>query len=188
MSDIKANQFSSIEQMRADFERRSQRSISMPLAGMLVWLFIAVFGFFLESKLAIYVLLFSSGAIFPLALLIAKFRQEDLMSRTNPLSALMGYCVLMVNLLWAVHIPLLFNEPKLLPLSLAIALGLHWVVYSWIVQHPLGIIHAVLRTLMALSAFFLFPENSLSAIALAVVFAYMISLWMMLRREIVWKA
>lgn len=42
----------------------------------------------------------------------------------------------MVNLLWAVHIPLFIYVPEFVPLSLGISLGLHSIIYSWIVQHP----------------------------------------------------
>ena len=56
-------------------------------------------------------MLFGTGMIFPLALLIAKLRGETLTDRVNPLSRLMGMSVLMVNLLWAVHLPLLMGAP-----------------------------------------------------------------------------
>ncbi|WP_376712343.1 DUF7010 family protein, partial [Acinetobacter baumannii] len=54
---------------------------------------------------------------------IAKLRGERLLESTNPLAKLMGVCVMMVNLLWALHIPLLLQAPQFIPLSLGIALG-----------------------------------------------------------------
>ena len=92
------------------------------------------------------VMLFGTGLISPIALLIGKLRHENLTDRSNPLSRLMGMSVLMVNLLWAVHLPLFFGARQFFPLSLGIALGIHWIVYSWIIQHPVGLIHALLRT------------------------------------------
>jgi len=44
-------------------------------------------------------MLFGTGLIFPVALLIGKLRGETLMDRSNPPSRLMGMSVLMVNLL-----------------------------------------------------------------------------------------
>lgn len=65
---------------------------------------------------------------------------------------------LMVSLLWAVHITLLFAAPSFIPLTLGIRLGLHWVIFSWIIDHPVGIIHAVVRTALVTAAWRLLPD------------------------------
>ncbi|SJN27417.1 hypothetical protein CZ797_04970 [Pseudoalteromonas sp. JB197] len=155
----------------------------MPIAGACVWLAIAIISTQFDERTGVLILLFGSGAIFPLALAIARVRGEALISSDNPLAKLMGLCVLMVNLLWAVHIPLFLYAPTFVPLSLGVGLGLHWVVWSWIVQHPLGIVHAVLRTILVAVAWFTFPENRLLAIGLVIVFVYGISIWQMLTRS-----
>ena len=177
-------EYLTLERYRKDFEVATNRSISMPLSGAFIWLLVGLISLKVDFNTSIYLLLFSTGAIFPVALLIAKFRKEVLISSTNPLSTLMGLCVLMVNLLWAVHLPLVFTAPEFVPLSLAVALGLHWVIYSWIINHPLGIIHAVLRTLLAVGAWYLFPEMRIFAVSAAVVIAYLISILQMLTRKI----
>jgi hypothetical protein len=173
-----------LEEYRRDFDASARGSVSMPIAGALVWLVIALISARLDERSGVLVLLFATGAIFPLALLIARVRGEILMSSENPLAKLMGLCVLMVNLLWAVHIPLFLHAPTFVPLSLGIGLGLHWVVWSWIVQHPAGIIHAVLRTVLVLVAWSIFPEQRLFAVGLAIVFVYGISVWQMLVRPL----
>lgn len=133
-------------ELRSNYERETNRSLSMPLAGALVWLVIAARGYVLPENQATVVMLFGTGLIFPISLLIGKLRHENLTDRSNPLSRLMGMSVLMVNLLWAVHLSLLFGARQFFPLSLGIALGIHWIVYSWIIQHPVGLIHALLRS------------------------------------------
>lgn len=173
-----------LEELRRDFEASANRSVSMPIAGACVWLVIALLSIPLDERLSVLVLLFGSGMIFPVALLIAKSRGENIVSSDNPLAKLMGLCVLMVNLLWAVHIPLFLYAPTFVPLSLGIGLGMHWVVWSWIIQHPLGIIHAVLRTLLVTLAWFTFPDQRLLVIGLVIVFVYGISIWQMLTRPI----
>jgi hypothetical protein len=135
----------------------------------------------------ILILLFCSGLIFPIGLLIARLRGEQMMT-SGPLGKLMAQCVLMVNLLWAVHIPLFIYAPKFVPLSLGIGLGLHWIVYSWIVQHPVGTIHAVLRTVLVPLAWTMFPEQRLLGVGLAVVAAYAISIGQMATRPIPTKS
>lgn len=174
-----------LEELRRDFETSAKRSVSMPIAGASVWFIIALLSTQLDERAGVLVLMFASGVIFPIALLIARFRGEDLMSSKNPLAKLMGLCVLMVNLLWAVHIPLFLYAPTFVPLSLGIGLGLHWVVWSWIVQHPVGIIHAVLRTILVTMVWVIFPDSRLLAIGIVIVFVYGISIWQMLRRPII---
>jgi hypothetical protein len=156
----------------------------MPLAGVLVWLIVGLISLKLDFNLSLYILLFSTGIIFPLALLISKFRNEALTASANPLSKLMGLSIVMVNLLWGIHLPLVFSAPEFVPLSLGVGLGLHWVIYSWVVQHPLGIIHSVLRTILVVSAWYYFPEYRIFAVSVAVVIAYSISLIQMLTRKV----
>lgn len=173
-----------IDELRLEFENLTRRSLSLPIAGMFVWLAIGTMGLMVAPAKATMILLYGTGAIFPVALLIAKMRGENLFAAQNPLARLMGYCVLMVNLLWAVHLALLTKAPEFLPLTVGIGLGLHWVVYSWIVGHSVGLIHAILRTVIVTAAWFAFPANRVSAVAFAVVAAYSISILQMATRSI----
>jgi hypothetical protein len=174
----------SLEVIRADFEMRTNRAMSLPMAGLLVWSAIAVLGLALPPKQSVFALVWGTGAIFPIGLLIARFRGEELISNKNLLAGLMGACVLMVNLLWALHIPLLVKAPTFVPLSVGVGLGMHWVVYSWIVRHPLGYIHAVIRTLGLLCAWVLVPTNPVTACALVICTVYGLTLYLMATREI----
>lgn len=174
-----------IEQLRADFERTSNRAVSFPIAGAVVWALVGVVSLFLEPYYAILFMLFASGAIFPLALGVSKLRKENVLSSENPLSKLLAMGVLMVNLLWAVHVPLMMKAPQFVPLSVGIGLGLHWIIYSWIVQHPVGLIHAISRTISCVLVWVILPaENLLAGISTAIVICYGVSIYLMLTREI----
>lgn len=173
-----------LDELRADFERRARRSLSLPIAGALVWTLIAVAGAVLPARWSTLVLLFGTGTIFPLALSIARLRGEQLLENTNPLARLMGACVFMVNLLWAVHLPLAVRAPAFVPLSVGIGLGLHWVVYSWITRHPVGYTHATLRTVTVLAAWWMFPDRVVTACAIAVVLAYGLAIYQMATRPL----
>ncbi|WP_288381741.1 hypothetical protein [uncultured Massilia sp.] len=173
-----------LDQLRADFDQRSRGSLSLPTAGLLVWCLVGVLGMILSSRAATLAMVFATGAIFPIALGIARMRGEELIENGNPLARLMGICVLMVNLLWAVHIPLLMRAPQFVPLSLGIALGLHWMVYSWIIAHPLGYRHAILRTAGLLAVWFAFPGHAVTASAVVVVAAYAMTILEMRARPI----
>jgi len=169
---------------RKDFERSANRSVSLPIAGAIVWLAVGLLSTQLSERTGVLVLIFASGSIFPLGLFIARLRGESLVSSVNPLAKLMGLCVLMVNLLWAVHIPLFLYAPEFVPLSLGIGLGLHWIVYSWIVQHPVGMQHAILRTFLVVAVWTVFPDTRLLAISVAIALVYAITIWKMLNRPI----
>lgn len=171
-----------LDDLRADFDARAKRSLSMPLAGLIVWAIVAVLGVFLPPKTGIFALVCATGGIFPIAMAIARFRGEQLIDNRNPLATLMGICVIMVNLLWAIHLPLLVYAPTFVPLSLGIGLGLHWMVYSWIIRHPLGYQHAVMRTAGLVAAWFAFPSHRVTACAIVVVGAYAVTLVQMRSR------
>ncbi|WP_326542880.1 DUF7010 family protein [Pseudorhodoferax sp.] len=181
---VEAPRDTGLAMLRADFEARANRSMSMPLAGLVVWLATAAAGVLLPFKAALLFMVVATGAIFPLALGVARLRGEALVSNPNPLARLLGMCIFMVNLLWALHIPLLAGQPAYVPLSLGTALGLHWVVYSWIVGHPLGVIHATLRTALVLAAWLALPDHRVTGVALAVATAYAVALLQMQTRSL----
>lgn len=93
----------------------------------------------------------------------------------------MGQSVLMVNLLWALHIILFLRAPDIAPLSVAIGLGLHWIIFGWIIGAPLGIVHAVLRTLLFAGGYLAFPRAAITAVSVAVVLAYATTVLQLLR-------
>lgn len=158
--------------LRHDYERHAGRSIALPLAGTIVWSVVAIAGLALEARLATFTLLFATGLAFPLALALARPLGERLVDNPSPLAGLMGRSVLMVNLLWAVHLTLAVHDWGYLPLTLGIGLGLHWVVFGWVIGHRVGVVHAVARTLLVTVAWWAFPDARVSAVAAAVVLAY----------------
>lgn len=172
-----------LQVLRAEFDRHAGRSIALPLAGAIVWAVVGIAALLLPTRPATLVLLFGSGAIFPLGLGLAALLRERLLDNPSPLARLMALCVLMVNLLWALHLTLLGQNPAYVPLSLGIGLGLHWIVFSWIINHPLGIIHALLRTALATGLWWLFPEQPITAVAAAVVVSYLYSIAALIARR-----
>lgn len=158
--------------LRADFERQAGRSLALPIAGAVVWAGVGLAACWLSAPAATLTLLFGTGVIFPLGLALAQTLGERLISNTSQLGRLMAWSVLMVNLLWALHLSLLGGAPGYIPLSLGVGLGMHWVVFSWIIGHPLGIIHACLRTALVAASWWLAPGHQIQAVAAAVVVSY----------------
>lgn len=162
-----------ITALRSDFDQAAGRSLSLPIAGAAVWTAIGATALVVDNETGTLVLLFGTGLIFPTALLIARVLGERLIDNPSPLAGLMGRSVLMVNLLWAVHLTVFAQRPEYLPLTLGIGLGLHWVVFSWIIGHRLGLVHAALRTVLVTALWWAMPGNRVSAVAAGVVLAYL---------------
>ena len=158
--------------LRTDFDDHAGRSLALPVAGAIVWSAIGVAALVLPPTTASLLLLFGTGTIFPLGLAVAQLLGERLIDNPSPLAALMGRCVLMVNLLWAVHLTVFAVAPTYLPLTVGIGLGLHWIVFGWIIGDPVGLIHAMTRTALVAAAWWLIPTHRISAVAAAVVATY----------------
>jgi hypothetical protein len=170
---------------RDAYARTAGRSLAMPFAGAIVWTAVGIAGSFLPDRQAAVVLLVGSGVIFPLALLLARQLHEDLLSRESPLARLMAAAVLMVNLLWPLHIVLFLKDPSLLPLTLGVGLGLHWIVFGWIVQHPVGLVHAISRSILLPPLWAAFPDRRFVVLPGAIAVIYLVTIMMLTRpREI----
>lgn len=166
-----------LEDQRRSFIRGGGCFLAFPLAGAIVWLGVGVASFVVPATSALFILLFATGAIFPLALVIARFTKQQVFLPQNRFASLMGLAVLMVNLLWAVHVILVLRAPAVAPLSIALALGIHWIVFGWVIQSSIGLVHAIARCVLCTASFLLFPELPVAAVSLAVVLCYALTLF-----------
>lgn len=149
-----------------------------------MWAIIGVAALFLPERTSTIALMFGTGAIFPVALVLARLLRERLLDNPSPLAGLMGRSVFMVNLLWAVHLTIYARVPELLPLTLGIGLGLHWVVFGWVIGHRLGVVHAVVRTVLVVTMWWTVPGARISAVAAVVVVAYAYSIVTLMARTV----
>ena len=173
-----------LNDLRAEFGR--SRFLAMPIAGTIAWSAAGVFGAILPADSASIALFFCTGAIFPLGLLIARLTGEDLLGSKsdNDLDRLFGLNVLMANLVWAIAIPFWLIEPSSLPLSVGILAGLMWVPFSWMLQHWVGLFHALARTVLVVAAWFLFPDYRFVLIPAVIVVVYLISIPVLVTRRL----
>lgn len=183
-NDDEGDEMDHLGALRADFDRHAGRSLALALAGAFVWAAVGIATLFLSTSTANLVLMFATGAVFPLGVVIAHRLGERLLDNPSVLAGLMARCVVMVNLLWAVHLSVFALAPSYLPLTLGIGLGLHWVVFGWIIGHPLGLIHAIARTLSVTVAWWLVPDHRISAVAAAVVVSYGYALYALATRPL----
>ena len=73
-------------------------------------------------------------------------------------------------------------EPTSLPLSLGILSGLMWVPFSWMIEHPVGIWHGVVRTAGIVAAWYLFPDERFVAVPGVIVAVYLVSIYVLASR------
>jgi Family of unknown function (DUF7010) len=146
-----------LEEQRAEFA--SNRFLAMPIAGTIAWILVGVGGAFLPVGLAAWVLFICTGSIFGLGLVVARWIGEDLLGKTRPKNAfdsLFFHNVVMAWLVFAIAIPFFMIEPTSLPLTVGILAGLMWVPFSWMLQHWVGLFHAIARTVLVLAAWYPF--------------------------------
>jgi uncharacterized protein DUF7010 len=171
-----------LSELREEFGRSPL--IAMPIAGTIAWAAAGVLGAMLRPGPASIALFICTGAIFPMGLIISRFTGEDLLggASANELDRLFGLNILMANLVWAIAIPFWLIEPSSLPLSVGVLAGLMWVPLSWMIQHWVGLFHAIVRTVLVAAVWFLFPSQRFVLIPLVIVVVYLISIVALVRR------
>ena len=164
------------EEMQADFIRRRRGSLALPMTGMIVYSMSAILSLFVDSAYHNLVLTLCFWSIMPVGVLIGWLRGEDMSpSPQNKLLrlALMGRVMALST--WSIHIPVWIYAPELFPLTVGIGFALHWVIFSWTIGHPVGLIHLAMRIVFVLLTWHLFPANRMGAISAGVALAYGIS-------------
>jgi hypothetical protein len=165
-----------LAELRTDFRRSGGKFLSMPIAGAVAWSAVAISGIFLPAAGAAIALIVACAAITPLSLMIARFLHERLVGGANDLGRLMGRSMLMVNLFWTVAVSFWVVEPTSLPLTAGTILGLQWIVLGWIIRHWIGLFHAIVRTFLIVTVWWLFPESRFVAVPVAIVAVYLVSI------------
>lgn len=170
------------QEMRIDFILRRKGSLALPTTGIAAYSAAAVLSLLLDPRwhnLALTICFFS---IMPLGALMMKLRGEELGSaQENPLFGLAAKARWMALSTWAIHIMVWIYAPELFPVTVGIGFALHWVVFSWTVDHPVGFIHLAMRILFVLVGWHLFPANRMGAVAAGIALAYAISVFQLSR-------
>ena len=144
----------------------------MPLAGLIVWSSIGVAALFLPKALIGWMTVYIMAAILPLAFVIEKLRGRDpFVKDDNPLSSLFYQSIVAIGLLFPLVIGAadLADDPDLLVLGVAILAGVIWIPYGWAANDPVGLRHAIARTLGCYLAWWFSPDELRPACICAVV-------------------
>jgi hypothetical protein len=176
----------SLDEQRAEYARR--RGLAMPLAGAIVWTLISIAGAFMPPVLVVWSLFIGTGFIAYFGILLSRFTGENFLDKNKPKNVfdnLFFHCVAMALLVYAIAIPFFRVDYTSLPLTVGILSGLMWVPFSWIIQHWVGIFHAVARTILVTAAWYLAPHHRFVLIPAIIVSVYVITIGILEQR---WRA
>lgn len=179
MADIRT-----LEQQKEEFKRK--RLLASPIAGSIAWLAVAVSGLFFPDRVAVWVLFIATGSIVYLAMGISKFTGENYLDKNKPkntFDTLFFFTVTQAILVYSIAIPFFLLDYTSLPLTVGILTGLMWVPLTWIIDHWVGLFHAITRTISILVLWYLFPNDRFVTIPLAILLIYIVSIIILSNRK-----
>ncbi len=173
-----------LEQQKEEFKQK--KLLASPIAGLIAWSAVAVSGLFFPDKITVWVLFIATGSIVYLAMGISKFTGEDYLDKNKPkntFDTLFFFTVTQAILVYSIAIPFFIENYTSLPLTVGILTGLMWVPLSWIIDHWVGLFHAITRTISILALWYLFPTHRFVSIPLAIVVIYAASIFILVNRN-----
>ncbi|MDL5512224.1 hypothetical protein QSE00_10390 [Arenibacter sp. M-2] len=173
-----------LEQQRREFSKGP--FLATPISGLIAWLLVAISGIFFSDRVTVWVLFIATGSIVYLALFISKFTGENFMDRNKPKNVFDGlffFSVAQAVLVYAIAIPFFLTDYTSLPLSVGILTGTMWLPFSWIIQHWIGIVHAIVRTVSIVILWYVFPDLRFVVIPLVIVVIYVATLVVLNNRK-----
>ena len=139
--------------LKNELSVKSKNGTSFLLSGVIIWGIITIL--FLQSfeiNTKIIFTLYSTGLMFPLAVIISKIMKVDWKAKTNPL----GNLGLILNLAQLVYFPLIFwafiSNPNEALIFFAIITSAHFFPYGWLYNTK---VFYILSPIMVLLVFFI---------------------------------
>ena len=172
-----------LEEQRDEFAKR--KFLATPLAGLIAWSIAGISGIVFPAKITVWVLFIATGSIVYLGLFISKFTGENFLDKNKPkneFDRLFLFTVFQSVLVYSIAIPFFLTDYTSLPMTIGILTGLMWLPFSWIIKHWVGIFHTVVRTIIVLCLWYLFPENRFVVIPFAIVLMYVVTIYILLKR------
>ena len=170
--DLKAEM---LRRRRANYVRLNG-GFPIPLAGALYWLTLGIAGYVLDLSSWSQLAFFATGAIFPLALLLAKLFKNNFMKDKGIVDSVLIPTFIGMLLFWPIMIAAVKTEPQLIPLILAIGMSIHWPVIGWSYgRAAMFSAHSILRAIIVLYLWFAFPEARLTWLPFSVGIIYFLT-------------
>jgi len=181
---MKGNQ-RTLEEQKEEFKRK--KLIASPIAGLIAWSIVAISGIFFPDIITVWVLFIATGSIAYLAMGISKLTGENYLDKSKPKNTfdnLFFLTVVQAILVYSIAIPFFLEDYTSLPLAVGILTGLMWVPLTWIIDHWVGLFHSIVRTVLILVLWYLFPSGRFIIIPIAIVIVYIVSILILKNRKI----
>ena len=128
-----------------------------------------------------YIVGFGSGMIFPFGILLDLLRgkKSPRANNENPITQMFLQSLVLVVLLWPLVLigAFLAHNATLVVLGGALLMGVIWIPYGWAANDPVGLQHAIGRSVLSYACFLFVPAPyKATAIAVAVLLCYTYSL------------
>jgi hypothetical protein len=175
---------STIDEQRLEYCQRV--FLATPLAGILAWTLVGVTSFFVSEFWRVWILFIGTGSIVYLGIFISKFTGENFMDQTKPkneFDRLFLFTVFQSLLSYGIAIPFFLLDSNSLPISIGILTGSMWIPFSRMIQHWVGVFHALARTSGILVLGYAFPDHRFSFIPVWIVFIYIITILVLQKRR-----
>jgi hypothetical protein len=170
-----------LDEQRTAFCQR--RFLAMPLAGVITWTSIGIGSLFLTTFHSVMLVFIATGSVIYLAMLLSKFTGENLFRGfSNPFDRLFFVSVFMALLVHAIAIPFFMKDYRSITLTVGILTGLMWMTFSWIIQHWIGYFHTLVRTVLIVAAWYLWPDHHLQVIPAIIVAIYIVTIVVLEKR------
>lgn len=173
-----------LEQQKEEFKQK--KLLASPIAGLIAWLTVAISGLLFPDKITVWVLFIATGSIVYLAMGISKFTGENYLDKNKPKNTFDKLFLLTVAqaiLVYSIAIPFFILDYTSLPLTVGILTGLMWVPLTWIIDHWVGLFHSIVRTILVLVLWYLFPSDRFIAIPTAIIIIYIVSIIILKNRK-----
>jgi hypothetical protein len=155
-------------------------TISMPLAGLIVWTALGVAALFVPRTIVGWMAVYVMAVILPLAFAIEKLRgRNPFVKDDNPISTLFFHSIVGIGLMFPLVIGAAeaAGDPSIMVLGVAILAGIIWIPYGWGTDDPVGLRHAIARAAGCYLAFWFSPDGPKPTLICAVVaLSYLYSL------------
>ncbi len=177
--------FRTLEEQKQEFKRA--KLLATPIAGLIAWLLVGLGGLFLSATAQVWVLFIATGSIAYLGMFLSKFTGENFLDKTKPKNTFNTLFFLTVGqalLVYAIAIPFFLVDYSSLPLTVGILTGLMWLPLTWIIDHWVGIFHAIARTILVLLLWYLLPDHRFVAIPFAIAIVYLLTIAILMNRKV----
>ena len=166
---------------------KAKKLLASPIAGLIAWLIVAISGIFFPDNITVWVLFIATGSIVYLSMGVSKLTGEDYLDKRKPKNTfdnLFFLTVAQAILVYSIAIPFFIVDYTSLPLTVGILTGLMWVPLTWIIDHWVGLFHSIVRTILVLILWYLFPSDRFVVIPIAIIIVYIVSIIILKNRKI----